>query len=250
MGPPAGAISVIVPVLDEAARVEPMVARLSALAGVSEVIVVDGGSRDETAARLAYAAREASGAAARAPVRTASSPPGRGVQMNAGARVAAGDVLFFVHADVAPPPDAARWIGATLLDPSVVAGAFRTWTVDDRPGARPRRAMDAAAWWLHLADLRSRWSGLPYGDQCLFVRASAFNALGGFAEIALMEDLDLSRRLRALGRVVTVPATVRVSGRRFLARPLRSLLWMNSFPALYRLGLPPRALAALYGHVR
>jgi len=163
--------------------------------------------------------------------------------MNAGADAATGDVLLFLHADVALPTDAARWIAEALRDPGCVAGAFRTWTVND----------DGRGWFaplLHLADLRSRYTSLPYGDQALFVRAEAFRRLSGFPEQPLMEDLELSLRLRRLGRVRTMPAKVRVSGRRFLARPVYYTLAVNVFQRLYRRRLPPRVLASFYGDPR
>ena len=163
--------------------------------------------------------------------------------MNAGARVARGETLLFLHADSELPADAGRWIDRTLEDPHTVAGAFRTWHVDDRP--HPRSAP-----WLHLADLRSRYSRTPYGDQAIFVRRLVFEELGGFAAIPLMEDVDLSVRLRRVGRVQIVPARVRVSGRRFLAHPLRDTLLVNAFPLMYRLGVPPALLARAYANTR
>jgi len=114
-------ISVIVPVLDEEARIGRRLAELEATPGVDEVIVVDGGSADRTAA-------VASDFPA---VRVLSAPRGRGPQMNAGAAAASGAVLLFLHADVSLPRDAAVWIAGVLADPAVVAGAFRTWTVPD-----------------------------------------------------------------------------------------------------------------------
>jgi rSAM/selenodomain-associated transferase 2 len=224
-------------VLDEERRIARRLEEIQGTPGVSEVIVVDGGSTDRTAAIVG-------GFPA---VRLVSAPRGRGVQMNAGARAAAADVLLFLHADVSLPRDAARWVAAALADPAVVAGAFRTRTVDDRDPPRRRRWLVPL---LRLADLRSRWTRLPYGDQALFVRREAFVGAGGFPEQPLMEDLELSRRLRRLGRIATVPAAVRVSGRRFLARPLRSVLGMRVLPLLYRLGVSPHLLARLYGSPR
>jgi hypothetical protein len=101
-----------------------------------------------------------------------------------------------------------------------------------------------------LADLRSRYSVLPYGDQAIFVRAKAFRRVGGFPDQPLMEDLELSRCLRRLGRIRIVPARVRVSGRRFLARPIYYTLAVNLFPALYAMGVGPATLKRLYGDPR
>ncbi len=91
---------------------------------------------------------------------------------------------------------------------------------------------------------------MPYGDQALFVRAPVFRRLGGFPDQPLMEDLELSSRLRRLGPIRTVPTSVRVSGRRFLARPFYYTLLVNVFPLFYRLGAPARVLARLYGDPR
>jgi rSAM/selenodomain-associated transferase 2 len=226
-------VSVIVPVLNEESRIEGLMDALSAIEGVDEVIVVDGGSTDRTADLVR----------ARPWVGLRRARRGRGAQMNAGAKIATGDVLLFLHADVRLPRDAVRWVDEALVEPDVVGGAFRTWTVAD--GARTWLAP-----FLHLADLRSRYTSLPYGDQGIFVRAAVFRQLGGFPEQALLEDLEFSRRLRELGPIRTVPAAVRVSGRRFLARPVYYALVVNVFPLLYRLGVPPRVVERLYGNPR
>ncbi len=226
-------LSVVIPTLDEAARIGARLGELVAMSGVDEIVVADGGSRDATL-HIASGFRG---------VRVVGAPRGRASQQNAGAEAATGDVLLFQHADVALPAGAVRLVEEALRHPLTVAGAFRTWTV---PDAGPSRLAPL----LHLADLRSRFSGLPYGDQAIFVRAEAFRAVGGFPEQALMEDLELSRRLRRLGRIRIVPASVRVSGRRFLARPVRSFLAVNVFPALYALGVAPATLQRLYGDPR
>jgi rSAM/selenodomain-associated transferase 2 len=228
-----GRISVVIPVLNEERQLPLRLAELAVLSDVREVVVVDGGSTDGT--------REV--ARAHPGVRLVEAPRGRASQMNAGAAVASGEVLLFLHADVALPPDATRWVEEALADGGVVAGAFRTWTVHE----------EAGRWFslvLHLADMRSRYSGLPYGDQALFVRAGVFRRIGGFPPQPLMEDLELSRRLRKEGRVRTVPARVRVSGRRFVARPLYYAFLVNVFPFLYKAGVKPQTLARLYGNPR
>ncbi len=226
-------LSVIIPTLNEAVRIGARLDELAATPRVDEVVVVDGGSADDT---VRIASR-------RAGIRVVTAPRGRASQQNAGAAAAGGDVLLFLHADVSLPGDATRHVASALEDPSVVAGAFRTWTV---PDAGPSRLAPL----LHLADLRSRYSGLPYGDQAIFVRAEAFHAAGGFPDQPLMEDLELSRRLHRLGRIRIVPASVRVSGRRFLERPVFYFLAANLFPALYALGVPAASLKRLYGDPR
>jgi rSAM/selenodomain-associated transferase 2 len=226
-------LSVIVPVLDEERRIGERLAELRLLSGVHEVLVVDGGSRDPTCALVA----------AQPHARLLHAVRGRASQMNAGAQAATGDVLLFLHADVALPPDAVAHVARALEDPRTVAGAFKTWTVAD--GAPSRLGP-----LLHLADLRSRYTHLPYGDQALFVRAQAFHAAGGFPAQPLMEDLELARRLRRLGRIRTVDARVRVSGRRFLARPLFYFFAVNLFPLAYALGVGPGTLLKLYRHER
>jgi rSAM/selenodomain-associated transferase 2 len=197
------------------------------------VVIVDGGSTDGTVEIVR----------ARGDVKLLAVPRGRAAQMNAGAGLATGDVLLFLHADVRLPRDAVHWIASALAEPSVVGGAFRTWTVEEGRGT-----------WLgpllHLADLRSRTSSLPYGDQALFVRAEVFRQVGGFPDQPLMEDLELSWRLSEVGRLRTVLASVRVSGRRFVSRPAYYAFVMSIFPLLYRLGVPPQWLASLYGDPR
>ncbi len=226
-------LSVVVPVLDEAARIGERLDELRATPGVDEVVVVDGGSRDGTL----DIARRAPG------VRVLAAPRGRGRQLNEGARAATGDVLLFLHADVSLPSDAAVWVARALDDPAVVAGAFRVRTIADQ-GPNWLGPL------LRLADLRSRWTRLPYGDQAVFVRRTVFERVGGFPDQPLMEDVELARRLWRVGRVRIVPAVVRVSGRRFLAHPVRALVAMRLFPMLYRLGVPPARLARLYGDPR
>ncbi len=230
---PAETISVIVPTLDEEKLLPARLRELVGTPGLHEVVVVDGGSGDRTV----EIARSFPG------VSVLEVRRGRASQMNAGAYAASGSILVFLHVDTALPLGAASLIRATLADLEVVAGAFRTWTVCDleRSWIVPL---------LHLADLRSRYSSLPYGDQALFLRAEVFRRLGGFPDLSLMEDLEFSRRLRLLGRIRTVPACVRVSGRRFLSRPLYYALLMNTMPLLYRWGLPPAILAAWYRNPR
>lgn len=223
-------ISVIVPALNEQARVADLLGALR-LHAVSEVLLVDGGSADRTV-EIAATFPE---------IRLLHAERGRARQMNAGASVARGEILLFLHADATLPPDATLLIARATADPSVVFGAFKLRTVRD-DGSSPA--------WLRIADLRSRYSGLPYGDQAIFVRRSAFFAVGGFPDQPLMEDLELSRRLRRVGRFARLDAEVLASGRRWERHPLRTTLFMNLAPALYALGVSAARLHRWYGDVR
>ena len=163
--------------------------------------------------------------------------------MNAGAALAAADALVFVHADVTPPSDLGARVLDALSDRRNVGGAFVTWT-----------SLEGAPSWLgplvHLADVRSRVTRLPYGDQAMFARRRDFEAVGGFPDQPLMEDLELSLRLSRRGRLPRLRPPVEVSGRRLAAAPLRTTLIWNTFPTLYRRGVPPALLARLYRAVR
>ncbi|OYV74150.1 MAG: hypothetical protein B7Z74_02760 [Deltaproteobacteria bacterium 21-66-5] len=227
-------ISVVMPVLNEAARIGERLSELARFA-FREVIIVDGGSDDETR----DIARSFPG------VLVVEAARGRACQMNEGARHATGDALLFLHADVSLPADAAVHIRRTLALADNAAGAFHTWTVVDGVGPGP--------WWsplLHLADIRSRYSRLPYGDQAIFLRREVFRDVGGVPEMPLMEDLEFSLRIRRIGRIRIVPARVMVSGRRFIERPLFYAMLMNVFPLLYRCGVPPCRFARIYKAVR
>lgn len=223
-------ISLIIPCLDEAARLPALLGQVGDM-GFWEILVVDGGSEDDSAAIVQAHPR----------ARLLRAPRGRARQMNAGAEAATGEALFFLHADARPPPDAAPRIREALSARGVVGGAFLLRTVPEGGGHKP---------WLRAADLRSRVTRTPYGDQGLFMTAAAFRAAGGYPEQPLMEDWELSRRLRRLGRLARVRAEVEVSGRRFEAQPLRSLLFMRLAPLLYRAGVSPEWLKQRYADIR
>jgi rSAM/selenodomain-associated transferase 2 len=229
-------LSVVIPVLDEELGVEDCLYDVVRRPGVGEVIIVDGGSTDGTMDILRSNWSQYT---------IIESERGRAAQQNAGARAASGDTLLFLHADVFLPEDGAcDAIDAALSMPGVVAGAFRTHHHSSRHPTRLASAL------LRLADIRSRYSSLPYGDQCLFMRADTFREVGGFPEEALMEDLVLSRRLRKRGRIHIVDREVRVSGRRFESAPVYQTLLVNVFPLLHGMGVPTRVLARLYGNPR
>ena len=188
-------ISLILPVLNEAPILPEALSGLPQAADL-EIILVDGGSTDAT--------REV---AARFPrVRWVSAPRGRGVQMNAGARLARGDFFVFLHIDTILITDHLAALRQAVLDPRVGAGAFELRLTPPTPFLR------FIAWG---ANWRSRLFRLPYGDQAIFVRRDLFLALGGFAHCH-PEDLDLVLRLRRLTRVRLLTPPVSSSGRRWL----------------------------------
>jgi rSAM/selenodomain-associated transferase 2 len=222
-------LSIVMPVLDEAAEVE---AALLALApcrsrGV-EVIVVDGGSRDATS-DLAQPLADS----------VISAQRGRAMQMNAGAAVASGDVLLFLHADTRLPDNADR------LTLDALSRSGRDWgRFDVRiDGGSLLRVVAAAM------NLRSRLTDIATGDQALFVTRAAFERAGGFPPIALMEDVALSARLKRAGPPCALRARVTTSARRWRNRGmLRTILLMWALRLRFFLGADPAKLAREYGY--
>lgn len=223
--PQPGLISVVIPTLNESPTIESLVRALHCDQDL-EVIVADGGSCDDTIEL-----------AERAGACVVSSSAGRGRQMNAGAAVARGEILLFVHADVQLPPNFANLVRQELAD-GAVAGAFAL-------------QLDASSWGLRLvqwgANLRTRLLQLPYGDQGIFLAAEQFFRMGGFRNWPLMEDFDFCRRLAKLGRIACAPAAVTASARRWQQRGvLRTTLINQGCVAGYFLGVPPERLARWY----
>ena len=218
-------LSVVMPVLNEAACIE---AALQALAaGGLQAVVADGGSTDAT---LALA--RALGA------QVVNAPRGRAQQMNAGAQQASGGLLLFLHADTRLPPDAGRLIVQALASGSQVWGRF-----DVRIAGKPRMLRLIAA----CMNLRSRWTGIATGDQAMFMTRAAFDAVGGFPDQPLMEDIEMSRRLRKLSRPACLRQQVVTSGRRWETRGVwRTVLLMWRLRLAYWRGAAPERLAALY----
>jgi len=223
-------LTIVVPVLDEAALVaDALVALAPCRARGAEVIVVDGGSRDRTM-ELARPLAD----------RTIAAPRGRAAQMNAGAAAARGEVLLFLHVDTALPPEADRLVTDGL------AALGRPWGRFDVAIAGKSPLLPVVA---RLMSLRSRLTGIATGDQAMFVTRSAFTQAGGFPDLALMEDIALSTRLRRLGRPLCLTARVTTSGRRWDEHgALRTILTMWRLRLAYRLGADPRALGRAYGY--
>ena len=222
-------LSVIIPTLNEEKRLPGL---LNFLAGKGlEIIVADGGSGDKTAAI----------ARSFTPL-VVISPPGRGIQMARGARLATGDVLLFLHADTLLPGAFKAIIERALSRQGAVFGAFR---LDIRPISPALRLIRLGA------NLRTRLFSLPYGDQAVFVRRSVYEKLGGFAEIPIMEDVELALRLKKAGRFVMAEGSAVTSARRF-EKEGALMAWLRNQNLLWRylLGTPPENLLPRYRPVR
>ena len=221
-------VSIVVPVLNEA---EGITATLQALQPLrrdgAELIVVDGGSTDATLARCAGLADQ-----------LLSSARGRARQMNIGAQAATGTVLLFLHADTRLPDAALNQVRRAL------ASGERDWGRFDVVIEGRSRLFPLIAW---MMNWRSRLTGIATGDQAMFVRCASFDAVGGFVEQPLMEDIELSRRLRRRGRPACLKARVVTSGRRWEKHGVgRTIVLMWRLRLLYWLGVSPQRLAQAY----
>ena len=162
--------------------------------------------------------------------------------MNLGAAMSKGDLLLFLHADTHLPEGYAGHLRRCFEPPRVVAGAFRL-------GLTPR--FRGTAFIEKMANLRAEKLNLPYGDQAIFVTAKVFKELGGYNEIPLLEDVDLVRRLRRLGRLTVIPVPVLTSSRRWEKLGVWRTTWINQLILTgYFLGIPPRILARWYYRTR
>jgi len=212
---------VVIPALDEADRIEDAIRtargpgvipardaasaergrfRRGGIAGEPEILVVDGGSRDDTAIR-----------ARRAGARVLRTDPGRARQLEAGWRASSGEVVVFLHADTRLDDGWTEALRAALVDPAVVGGAFRLRFAGEGLGLRVLEAFVA---------LRVRVFGLPYGDQAIFVRRRILEEMGGIPQVPLMEDIDLVAGMKARGRVVALAPAATTSSRRYAAQGL------------------------------
>ncbi len=223
-------VSVVIPTLNEAGSIRQTLAQVRQ-AGECQIVVVDGGSGDGTPeiARLSADV-------------VLLAPCGRARQMNAGARAAAGDVLLFLHADTVLPLGFPALLDQALADPGVVGGRFDV-------------CLDAAGWPFRmietLMNLRSRLTRISTGDQAIFVRRQTFLAVGGYPEVELMEDLELSRKLKRAGQIACLRAQVMTSARRWQRDGVvKTIVLMWTLRLGHFLGIPPEHLKAFYADTR
>ncbi len=220
-------ISVIIPTLNEEGNIGRCIESLQSEDGHVEVIVADGGSTDST---VETARRYGS--------LVVTAERCRGCQMNAGASVAGGDMLLFLHADATLERG---WSGAmrdALHSGLFVGGAFRF--IINAPGLRYRFVEAGVA-------LRCSIFSLPYGDQGIFMARQTFRRLGGFREIPLMEDVDMIERMKGLGRIGILPKRAKTDARRWRTKGVvRTSIANRTMMFLYRMGVDPHKLARIY----
>jgi rSAM/selenodomain-associated transferase 2 len=216
-------ISVIIPVLNEAENLPKTLTAIPTAPNL-EVIVVDGGSQDDTVSITR-----------RFGAQVIVSKPGRAYQMNVGAIAAQGEILLFLHGDTRLPADFVWQVHQTLAQPGVAAGAFEL-TID--AGVTGLRWVEWGVRW------RSRLLQLPYGDQAIFLKARVFHGIGGFPELPIMEDFELLRRLKRQGRIAIAPTAVITSGRRWQKLGVLKTTLLNQLAIVaYLLGVSPTRIA-------
>ncbi|MEH2211718.1 TIGR04283 family arsenosugar biosynthesis glycosyltransferase [Nostoc sp.] len=222
----AAKISIIIPAINEARNIKKAIATTQGNINI-EVIVIDGGSSDDTVA-IAQSLN----------VKVISSSPGRAVQMNAGAVAASGEILLFLHADTRLPTGFDEMIRTALQQPGIVAGAFKL---------RIDASLLSLRWVEWGVNVRSHFYQMPYGDQAIFLTKEIFQQIGGFPELPIMEDFELMRRLKRIGRVVIIPTPVVTSARRWLQKGVLKTTLLNQIVIIaYLLGVSPERICSWY----
>jgi rSAM/selenodomain-associated transferase 2 len=225
-------VSIIIPVLNEEKNIRGCLMQFTDQPPPSEIIVVDGGSVDQTreiVRSLPF-------------VKLIETEKGRGKQMNAGAKAASGKILLFLHSDTTLPPHGLDLIREAIQKPQTVGGYFRL-------------EHDSSNFFYKyfsiLINWRSRLPNItPYGDQAIFCSKDVFNKLKGYKEIPLMEDYDFAKRLKKLGKLIRIDKKVTASFRRYKRGALLYMLRCNLIWLLYHLGVSPDLLTRLYKEVR
>ncbi|MBU1232825.1 MAG: TIGR04283 family arsenosugar biosynthesis glycosyltransferase [Proteobacteria bacterium] len=217
-------ISIIIPTLNEAQSLSALQPLLKTAA---ELIVIDGGSTDDTV-RIAQSLG----------FRVEACTGGRGAQLNFGAKCASAPTLLFLHADTLLPPDFHHMVTTCLTRPDTIMGAFRLH-------------VEGGGWLLKNiirgANIRSQLLQMPYGDQAFFLLKENFIKLGGFPELPIMEDYVFVRQAKKRGKVVTLPQEVTTSGRRWQRLgPVQTTLINQLIICAYHLGVPAKTLASFY----
>lgn len=219
-------ISIIIPTLNEVGNIKDAITTTQPSTNI-EVIVVDGGSQDDTV-EIAQSLG----------VKVISSPPGRAVQMNTGALAASGDILLFLHADTRLPTGFDMMIRTALQQPGSVAGAFAL-------------RIDASGWGIRWVEWgvnrRSHFWQMPYGDQAIFITKEIFQKIGMFPELPIMEDFELIRRLKRNCKITIISVPVITSARRWLQKGILKTTLINQIVIIaYLLGVSPERIRSWY----
>ena len=221
---PSPMIGVVIPTLNEAEFLPALLGDLRRVVVPLDIVIADGGSTDGTVA-----------AASAAGVRTMTAPRGRASQMNAGAKTAAGSWLLFLHADSRLPSQGRRALLTAVVDQSDLQAAVFGFAIDLPPGWKRFIELGQA--------IRQALYGLPYGDQGLLVRRELFEAVGGFPDLPLLEDVAALRVLRRRANVRTLPGAILTSGRRYRRDGVvRTWLRHTAIILMYHVGVPPHRL--------
>ncbi len=230
--------TVIIPTLNEAGVID-MTLLVTGRLGFHDIVVVDGGSTDDTKALVESAAARTKPSVC---IRLLSSEAGRARQLNVGAAACTADVLLFLHADTHLPTAARHLMEQALVNPATLGGRFDVRF--DRPSVWGKVVST-------LMNVRSRISRISTGDQAIFVRRAIFERLGGFSDIPIMEDIDFTTRLKRAGEIAAIREPVTTSFRRWEQQgPLRTILLMWCLRFLYWIGVSPHRLAQFYSAVR
>ncbi|MFM6191899.1 MAG: TIGR04283 family arsenosugar biosynthesis glycosyltransferase [Planktothrix sp.] len=219
-------ISIIIPVLNEADNIESVINQIQKTENI-EIIIVDGGSQDHTV-EIAQSLG----------VKVIVTQRGRALQMNAGAKIATGEILLFLHGDTQLPTEFEKDVRKIWINDNIIAGAFQL-------------KIDNSQWSLRLIEKtvfwRSKYLQMPYGDQAIFIKASTFWQVGGFPEQPIMEDFEFIRRLNRLGKIEILSSSVITSGRRWQKLGVFKTTLINQFVVFgYYLGISPIKLSQWY----
>ena len=219
-------LSVIIPTLNEGKNIGPLLHYLQELDDHVELIVSDCGSHDNTREEAEPYAK------------IIRAPRGRGAQMNSGAQIASGDILWFLHADCSPHEESISAIEKTFVDPKIVGGAFE-YSLDD-----PRWYFRAIEF---FSNRKNQLLHVFYGDMGIFVRRNIFFHMGGYAEIPLMEDMDFCTRLKKEGHIVILPQRITTSTRRWAEEgAIKNVVRNWILQVAWTYGVSPETLSRFY----
>ncbi|TDX48357.1 TIGR04283 family arsenosugar biosynthesis glycosyltransferase [Orenia marismortui] len=224
-------VSVVIPVLNEESTIIETLEHVQSLSGNKEIIVVDGGSEDNT-----Y------NLAQNFTAKVCQTTKGRGHQMNVGAELAEGDVILFLHSDSRLEEGAILAIQDAIEDQKIIGGNF-SLKIDDNSWA-----LGFISW---TSNLRAKYLKLAFGDQGIFVRRKVFSDLGGYPEIELMEDWEFSKKMSKRGKLAYLPNKIYTSARRWHKFGIwKTIFLMHKIKLLYILGVSPAKLNQIYRNAR